>query len=80
MVPSTSMTISQYIENAIFFIGCFVVAIVLLRAMWFLVRYTFLRGDDQERAHQKKALLHTTITLMFLMILWAVIAGLEVLV
>ncbi|MGH7141625.1 MAG: hypothetical protein ACREGH_03275 [Minisyncoccia bacterium] len=74
------MTIGQYVENIIFFIGCLAVAVVLLRTMWYLVRYTFLRGDDQERAHQKKALLRTTITFMFLMIIWAIVASLEALV
>ncbi len=70
------MTFGAYIANGLLILGSAGIAVVMLVSVWSFVKYVFLIGDDQERAHAKKRLLYATITLMFMMILWPIVSTL----
>jgi len=65
------MTFGQYIDTGFLIAGSLILAITLLQAMWYLIGYVFLGGDDAERAHMRRGLFNTTLNLMFIMIFWA---------
>lgn len=68
------VTTGQVIGDLFLLLGSVVVAVTLLYAMWHAVMYTFMGGDDMERAHAKHKLLYATITLMFIMFFWGLLS------